>query len=109
MPVEHDLAPVAAEKQGQSRHGVGMVDMNDIIVAHDAAELPHHGRRNHRCGHLGDAAGADHACTAVEGDLARGAVEGSTKHVATNPPLGEPLHEGIHHLLHPALDRIELT
>ena len=107
--MEDHLATVAREEQRQARHRVGMVHVDDIIVA---ADLPQgHDQRggNHGGSHLRPGRTRRQPGMRIELRHAAPALACRTQHVAVDAFGGQSQHEVVHDLLHPASDGIELS
>ena len=109
VPMEHHRALVAREVKGQAGHGVGMVDVNDVVAATNAPQSGHHRGRNHRGTSLDPSATTDKAGIIVERHHAPPAVAGGTQHVARHSTARQTGHEVVCHLLHSATYGIKLA
>ena len=98
--MEHHFPLVAAHEESQRGHGVGVMDMNYIVVGSDAAQTRHHVGRDHGTAGLEECVSGRDMAEVVELYALCAAFGSGTEHIAFYAALRQTTCEVEHHFLH---------
>ena len=101
VPVEHDLALVAAQQKGKGGHRVGMVDVYQVVILlpDKAAQPPRHRWGNHSTSELGQGLHGHETAAACGRDaLRRSLFYAGAEHIAMYPIGIEAFEKVVHNL-----------
>ena len=107
VPVQHDTSLEARGIERQGSHGVGMVDVDDIVAVADLHQCGHHRGCNHRGLCLQDGAADVDVAVLVELYVFYVPVLAGEHGVAVNATLRQTFSEGVHDFLHATFQGVE--